>query len=154
MKIFTYPNSVLRKKASEIKNIKDPEIQKLISEMIKTMRINKGIGLACPQIGKSIRLIVVETKNGAISFINPKIIWHSEKEEINEEGCLSLPKIYGLVKRWHEITIETLDINGKNKRIKASGLFARVLQHEIDHLDGILFIDRLIKQTSGEKNKS
>lgn len=151
MKIFIHPDPILRQKASEIENITDPEIQKLIPQIIQTMRENKGIGLACPQIGKSIRLIVVETKDGAIPFINPKILWHSKKEEIDEEGCLSLPKIYGLVKRWQEVKIEAFDINGKKKKIKAYGLFARVLQHEIDHLDGILFIDRLIKQTAGTK---
>ncbi|MEW6407764.1 MAG: peptide deformylase [Patescibacteria group bacterium] len=151
MKILTIPNPILRQKSQEIKDISNPEIQKLIPKMIQTMQANKGIGLACPQVGKSIRLIIIATKNGAIPFINPKILWHSKKEEIDEEGCLSLPKIYGLVKRWQEVKIEAFDINGKKEKIKAQGLFARVLQHEIDHLDGVLFIDRLIKQTSGAK---
>lgn len=151
MKIFIHPHPILRQKASEIENIRDSEIQKLISEMIQTMQANKGIGLACPQVGKSIRLIIVKTKDRIIPFINPKILWHSKKEEIDEEGCLSLPKIYGLVKRWQEVKIEARNEKDKKIKLKAQGLFARVLQHEIDHLDGVLFIDRLIKQTSGAK---
>lgn len=152
-KILIYPNQLLRKKAEEIKNPKDPKIQKLAEKMIKIMRKHKGIGLAGPQIGKLLRIIVVETKDGALTFLNPKIIWHSNKEEIDEEGCLSLPKIYGLVKRWQKIKIEAYDLTGKKKEIEAAGLFARVLQHEIDHLDGVLFIDRLIRQTAGPKIK-
>jgi peptide deformylase len=149
--IFTTPNPILRKKSQKIKAILNSEIQNLIPKMIDTMRKNKGIGIAAPQIGKSYRLIIVETKDGSKIFANPKILWHSKKEEIGEEGCLSVPETYGLVKRWCEIKLEAQ--NEKNEKIvfKAQGLFAKVLQHEIDHLDGILFIDRLIKQTSGAK---
>lgn len=151
MEILTLPNLILRQKAQEIENVLGMRIRKLISEMIKTMRENKGIGLAGPQIGELIRLMIVETKEGAKEFINPKITWQSKKEEIDEEGCLSIPTVYGLVKRSQEIEIEFIDKTGKKNKLKAQGLFARVLQHEIDHLDGILFIDRLIKQTSGAK---
>lgn len=151
MEIIILPDPILRQKAQEIENILDPKIKDLITEMIKTMQTNKGIGLAAPQIGESIRLIIVETKDGAKEFINPKIIWRSKKEQIEEEGCLSVPTVYGLVKRSHEIEIEFIDKTGKKDKLKTQGLFARVLLHEIDHLDGVLFIDRLIKQTSGAK---
>jgi len=143
MKIITYPNEILRKKAQEIENFS--EIKKIIPEFVKTMLENDGIGLAAPQVGKSIKLIAIQTKDGPKIFINPKITSKSLKKEIAEEGCLSLPKIFGNVKRAHKITIKFQDENGEKKKITAKGLYARVLQHETDHLDGILFIDKIIK---------
>lgn len=146
MKIIKYPNEILRRKAQEIENILDAKIQNLIPEMIKTMIENKGIGLAAPQIGKSIRLIVINTKDKPLILLNPKILWFSRKKEIGEEGCLSLPGIYGPVSRSFKIKIEGQDKSGKNIKFKAKGLLARVLQHEVDHLNGVLIIDKFVKK--------
>lgn len=143
MHIITYPNPILRQKTQSIENFSD--IKKILPEFIKTMQENEGIGLAAPQIGKSIKLICIQTKNGPEIFINPKITSKSFKKEIAEEGCLSLPKIFGKVKRSSKITIKFQDQDGNKHKLTAQGLYARVLQHEIDHLDGILFIDKIIK---------
>lgn len=143
MKIITYPNEILRKKAQEIDNFSD--IQKIIPEFKKTMLEHDGIGLAAPQIGKSIKMIAIQTKEGPKIFINPKIISKSFKKEIAEEGCLSLPKIFGKVKRAYKVAVKFQNEKGIHYKITVKGLYARVLQHEIDHLDGILFIDKIIK---------
>lgn len=143
MQIITYPNPILRQKTQEIENFSN--IQKIIPEFVKTMIDHDGIGLAAPQIGKSIKLIAIQTKDGPEIFINPKITSKSLKKEIAEEGCLSLPKIFGKVKRAYKITVRFQDEKGNKQKIVAKGLYARVLQHEIDHLDGILFIDKIIK---------
>ncbi len=143
MKIITYPNKILRKKAQEIEDFS--AIKNFIPEFIKTMKENDGIGLAAPQVGRSIKLIAIQTKDGSKIFINPKITSKSFKKEIAEEGCLSLPKIFGKVKRSYKITVKFQNEKGLKQKLTATGLYARVLQHEIDHLLGILFIDKIIK---------
>jgi methionyl-tRNA formyltransferase len=146
LEIIKHPNKILRQRAQEIENFLDPKIQTLIDDMIETMGKVKGVGLAAPQISKSIRLIVVNVKNKPLVIFNPKIIWFSGKKEIDEESCLSIPGVYGLVERSKKIKIEGKDRIGKNIEFKAEGLFARVLQHEVDHLDGVLIIDKFIKK--------
>lgn len=143
LKIITVPSEILRKKAHEIsaKKILLPDTQKLIVDMAKTMHENNGVGLAAPQIGQSIRLVVVQNKNSTIALINPKITKKSWAKETAEEGCLSVPNVFGNMKRHKKITCNFLDINGKKNTIEAEGMLAREIQHEIDHLDGILFID-------------
>jgi peptide deformylase len=114
--------------------------------MVQTMERNNGVGLAAPQVGENKRIIVMRTDIEGQEFfelVNPKILKKSKETEINEEGCLSFPKIFFKVKRPKEIEVGGIDINGKEIKLKAPGLMARVLCHEIDHLDGILFIDRL-----------
>ena len=106
-----------------------------------------GIGIAAPQVAKSIQMIVVNHKDGPLVLINPKVKSKSMRIEIAEEGCLSVPGIFGLVKRSKKAKVEALDKDGKNVEIKAEGILARVLLHEIDHLKGILFIDKVIKKT-------
>ncbi|MDH4330860.1 MAG: peptide deformylase [Candidatus Moranbacteria bacterium] len=143
MKIVTYPNPVLETKAQKIKDPLDKEIQSLIPKMIKTMRESNGIGLAAPQIGKSIRLCIVEIDKKAHVLINPKITSASKSTETSEEGCLSFPgKIISNIKRSEKVTVRYLNEKGERCKMKGSGLIARVFQHEIDHLDGILFIQR------------
>lgn len=137
-------NPLLRQKSQEVSKI-TPEIRKLIQEMKEIMLKYDGVGLAAPQIGIPLRIIVCQLDNKFYSFINPKIIKFSKKTNIFEEGCLSLPSIYGEVERPEKITLEALDLYNKNIKIKAFGLLARIFQHEIDHLDGILFIDRAKK---------
>lgn len=134
----------MREKAEEVKEI-TPEIKKLVGDMIETMlkAEPEGVGLAAPQVGISRRLFVAQTQSGPAAFINPEIIKKSRKTEVMEEGCLSLPKKWLKVKRPKEIELKAIDIIGKKVQIKAEGLFARILQHEIDHLNGILITDRM-----------
>jgi len=148
--IITHPNEILRTKAKEVANIKSDEIQQLILDMIETMLKKDGIGLAASQINKSLRIIIVNTEKGAIALINPKITKKSWKREDGEEGCLSIPGIFGIVKRYKSITVNFIDQNGDSRELKASDLLARIIQHEIDHLDGILFIDKAKKITHGK----
>ncbi len=151
LKIIANPNPILRKKSAEIKKDKiiSEKIKRLCFAMAKTMLTKDGVGLAAPQIGKNIRLCVVNTKEGPIYLINPKIIKKSWAREWGEEGCLSVPNIFGEVKRHKKIICNFIDKKGKKAKISAEGLLARVIQHEVDHLDGILFIDkaRNIKKT-------
>ncbi len=135
----------LRAKAKLITEIND-EIKEVIDNMIETMDSFKGIGLAAPQIGISLSLIIADLTilegEGQIIIINPKIIEY-EGKEVGEEGCLSIPEINENVKRHKHILIEGLDEEGNPIRIEREDLMARVLQHEIDHLEGILFVDRI-----------
>ncbi len=140
LNIKKYPDPILRKKCKEVKEI-TPKIKELTLNMIETMKKADGVGLAAPQVGVLKRIIVAETERGPKGFINPKILKKSRKKETIEEGCLSFPSLFLKIKRAKEVEIEALDGNGK--KIKAQGFLARILQHEIDHLDGILFIDKI-----------
>ncbi len=136
-------NEILRKKSELIKQI-DKKVLKLLKEMEKSMKEEKGVGLAAPQVGENIRMILVLLNNkNLIPMINPVITVHSDATEIGEEGCLSLPGIWGNVKRYKEITARYQNEKGEKQILKLEGFNARIIQHEIDHLDGILFIDRL-----------
>jgi len=139
LEIKKYPEPILRKKCQELKEI-TPEIKELVLNMTETMLKNQGIGLAAPQVGVLKRIIAVKTSR---VFINPKIIRKSRKTIIDEEGCLSFPGLFLKIKRAKEVEIEALNENGEKIYFKTEGLPARIFQHEIDHLDGILFIDRI-----------
>ncbi|NTU70075.1 peptide deformylase [bacterium] len=157
-KIETTPSPVLRQKAKEV-GVINKKIKKLIADMTETMTKSSGIGIAAPQVGESIRLIVVELKGGKRSngeempkfpltvCINPKITKCSKETEISEEGCLSVPDIWGSVERFKEVEVLATNEKGENIKIKASGLVARVFQHEIDHLEGVLYTDRVDYKT-------
>jgi peptide deformylase len=147
LKIITRPNPILRKKSTEIspEAIKSREFKSLVSSMEKTMIKTDGVGLAAPQIGKNIRLVVANFKDGIICLINPKLIKKSWARELGQEGCLSIPGVFGKVKRHKKISLIYFDKNGKKIKLSAEGMMARVLQHEIDHLDGILFIDKAVE---------
>jgi len=142
LKIKEYPDPILNKKCEEVAEI-NFEIDKLIGDMIETMQKNNGVGLAAPQVGVLKRIIVLDSEKGPIAFVNPKILKKSKEIENMEEGCLSFPGVFFNIKRPKEIEAEVLTEEGKKIKIKISGLLARVFQHETDHLDGILFIDRL-----------
>ena len=145
LEIKKFNEPVLGKKCEKIEKV-DKKIRKLIVDMIQTMKEKQGIGLAAPQVGVSKRVIVVQAdlKNRRIlALINPKIIKKSKETEKVEEGCLSFPDIFLEIKRAKEIEVEGLDINGEKIRMKTKELLARAFQHEIDHLDGILFFNRL-----------
>lgn len=146
LEIRKYPDEVLKKKASEITEI-NGETQKLIDDMILTMYESNGIGLAAPQVGVSKRLIVVDVSprqknSNLLVLINPQIL-STEGEIISEEGCLSLPGFITRLKRNERIFVKGLDRNGKEIELEADELLSRAIQHEIDHLDGILLIDRI-----------
>lgn len=117
------------------------KINKLISDMLQTMYKSDGVGLAAPQVGEKLRIVVLDVGQGPVCLINP-ILERQEGEEIDQEGCLSLPGIVGDVKRAAKVRVSGLGPNGKPVRYDADGLFARCLQHEIDHLEGILFVDK------------
>lgn len=146
IKIRTYPDEVLKKASSPITDI-NGNVQSLIDDMIETMHAAPGIGLAAPQIGISQRLVVVdvssvEEETPLLVIINPEIV-ESHGRIDSEEGCLSVPNYTATIKRDEKVTVKGLDRGGNPMEIEASGLLSRVLQHEIDHLDGILFIERL-----------
>ncbi len=136
------PEPVLREKAKKISNI-DGTIQKLIDDMIETMQQANGVGLAAPQVGASLRLAVLQMpEEEPFAIINPEIVKSSGEQEV-VEGCLSVPGYAGEIKRPASVTVKGLDRNGKSIRIKASDLLAEALEHEIDHLNGNLYIDRV-----------
>jgi peptide deformylase len=139
--ILVVPHPVLRKKALPVKKI-TKKTRRILEDMAETMYANNGVGLAAPQIGISERLITVDTGDGLISLINPVLV-ASAGQERDVEGCLSIPGQSGYVTRAARVVVEGLDPEGQKKKIEAEGLLARALQHEIDHLDGILYTDHL-----------
>ncbi len=143
LKIRIYPDPILSKKGRLIKleEIKSAKIKKLISNMFETMLENNGLGLAAPQIGESLQLCTINYGDTRYVLINPKIISRSWGKEICEEGCLSFPEKFIPVKRHKKVTVKALDEKGQTFKITAEGLLSKALQHEIDHLDGILFIE-------------
>ena len=142
LEIKEYGEPILREKALPVKEI-TPEMLNLIKDMAETMYADSGVGLAAPQVGVSKRIILVDgEEDGLIVLINPMII-KSEGEVVEEEGCLSLPGIYSQVRRSSKVTVKALNENGDPIEITKEDLISRALQHEIDHLNGILFIDRI-----------
>ena len=148
-KILTLPDPILRE-VSEPVNKVDKEIKHLMDDMLETMYAAPGIGLAAVQIGILKRLIVLDIskdkeKKNPLFLINPEIISLSKKTSVHEEGCLSLPGYFAEIERPAECQIKFIDYNGKEKELKANGLLATCIQHEVDHLNGVLFIDYLSK---------
>jgi len=143
LQIRTLPDPVLRRKAKRVTKI-DDSIQKLIDDMIDTLRADPNrAGLAAPQVGVLLRVAVIELpEQELITLINPEII-KKEGERIVEEGCLSIPGYFGEIKRGITVKIKARDRDGKEFRLKAEGLLAQALEQEIEHLDGILYIDHL-----------
>lgn len=139
-RIIENGDEVLREKAIEVKSV-TPNIIKLLNNMRDTMYANKGVGLAAPQIGVSKRVIVVDVGEGLIELINPSII-EASGQLTDTEGCLSLPDVVGDVKRAAKVRVKGLNRNGAEIEIRAEGYAARAFQHETDHLEGILFIDK------------
>lgn len=142
MEILTHPNPVLKQRALEIDPGADAELLELVARMARLMYDAPGIGLAAPQIGVQKRVIVFDLDDNLMALCNPTIVERSQETELDEEGCLSLPGIGVQVERATEVVCEALDLKGRPVRIEADDLFARLLQHEIDHLDGVLIIDR------------
>jgi peptide deformylase len=143
--VVKIPNSVLRKVATEAKFDKRTDF--LVNELMRCMRKANGIGLAAPQLGVLKRVCVIAPHDfKPTALINPKIL-KAEGEQIGQEGCLSIPGLYGDVKRYEFIEVEALDRKGREMIFELEGLPARVVQHELDHLDGILFIDKVDPKT-------
>jgi peptide deformylase len=142
LEIKKYPDSVLKKRCREIKEI-TPEIKEMAFDLSETMMKKDGIGLAAPQIGRLEKIIAINIGDDPQVFINPIIISKGREKEYIEEGCLSFPGLFLNVKRPKEVEVEAFNLEGKKMKIKAEGLAARVFQHEIDHLNGILFINRI-----------
>ena len=147
--IIIEPDPILRKKSQSLKNV-DNDLRKLLDDMLETMYEAPGIGLAAVQIGILKRLIVIDIskedqKKNPLFLINPIITYKSKNTSSYEEGCLSLPGHYAEIERPSECHLEFLDYNGKKKKLQAQGLLATCIQHEVDHLNGILFIDYLSK---------
>ena len=142
LKVRCLPDSVLRKKAKKVPSI-DKSLQKLVDDMFETMYKSQGVGLAAPQIGVSLRVIVIQLPEGeTIALINPEIVRRSGEREV-VEGCLSVPGYVGELTRSERVTAKGIDRQGKQIRIKGTGLMAQALEHEIDHLNGVLYIDHI-----------
>lgn len=138
--IVRYPATVLRELAKSVSKF-EPGTKNLIDDMVSTMRVANGLGLAANQVGVLQKVFVYDDGNGLGVLINPEII-SATGEQLGIEGCLSLPGLQGEVVRANEIVIKGMDIKGKSVKIKAEGLLARIIQHELDHLYGKLFIDK------------
>lgn len=143
--IVQFPNPVLAMNCQPVQEIND-QIRRLAADMGETMYKAPGVGLAAPQVGEPIRMVVLdvsEEKNNLMTLINPVITQRSQEQEIGEEGCLSLPGIWEKVSRSTEITLKYTDLEGKEQELHADGLLAICIQHELDHLNGTVFIDHL-----------
>jgi peptide deformylase len=144
LRLVTYPGPVLRKQAKSIKNV-DGKLIEIAGEMFEVMYENSGIGLAAPQVGISQRMLVLDLRQDGFPdyiMINPRII-RSEGSVDAEEGCLSVPELFGEINRAELVEVAYIDRDGEEQILQAEGLLARAIQHEIDHLNGVLFIDRL-----------
>jgi peptide deformylase len=147
--IIILPDPKLRHVSKKIERVDDP-LRRLIDDMIETMHEAPGVGLAAIQVAEPIRLLVVDVSKKEDApdpqvFINPEIVWSSEERSTYEEGCLSIPEYYAEVERPASVRARALDREGKLREVLVEGLMATVLQHEIDHLDGVLFIDHISK---------
>jgi peptide deformylase len=140
--IRTFPDPILRQKAKRVKNF-DGSVQKLIEDMLETLPVANGVGLAAPQVGVSLRIaVIVIPDESPIILINPEVV-RRQGERLVDEGCLSIPGYAGQIKRAESVTVKARDRHGKEIRIKADALLAQALEHEIDHLNGVLYIDHL-----------
>jgi peptide deformylase len=145
--IIVAPDPRLKVKAKPVTNV-DDKIRKLLDDMVETMHAAPGIGLAAPQVGVALRMLVIDIakdgeKSAPMKFINPEITWASDEISLWEEGCLSLPEQFAEVQRPKEVKVRYLDETGKKQEVHATGLLATCLQHEMDHLDGVLFVDHI-----------
>jgi peptide deformylase len=142
LSVLTLPEPILRRKSKRVRTI-DGSVRKLAEDMIETMHAASGVGLAAPQVGVSLRVIVIGLpEEEDFVLINPEVVRRSG-ERLVTEGCLSVPGYYGEIKRAQRVTVKGKDLSGKEVRIKAEELLAQALEHEIDHINGVLYIDHL-----------
>jgi peptide deformylase len=147
--IIILPDKRLRVVSDPVQTV-DKEVRTLVDDMLETMYKAPGVGLAAIQIGVARRIVTADTskkddEKNPQAFINPEIVWSSDEKNTYEEGCLSIPEYYEEVERPKQIKVKFTDVHGKTQEIEADGLLATVLQHEIDHLNGVLFIDHISK---------
>jgi peptide deformylase len=149
-KVLTHPNPKLKERSVEIlvAGIISERIRRLIEDLKETMFVENGVGIAAPQIGVQERLIVVGTDRGPQVFVNPKIVRKSFRKMNSEEGCLSVPGVFGIVRRHRGIVVSAYNEKAEPVTIRVENFSATLFQHEIDHLDGILFIDKVVQYTS------
>ena len=141
LKIVEYPNPSLKKNAAKVKRGDIPNLPRFIGDMVETMIEAHGIGLAAPQLGVARRLLVADIDGEQRAFLNPRVV-HGSGNIVDEEGCLSFPGLYGMVARYEKVTVAYQDASFRAHTEEFDGLNARVLQHEIDHINGVLLIDR------------
>lgn len=148
LKILTHPNPILRQKSTaiEMEEILSSDFQNFLKELTKTMLEFDGAGIAAPQVGVLKKAIIINTENGPRVFLNPKIVFRSFTRNILEEGCLSVPQIFGQVKRPKKVWVKYQDETGVWHKERCDIYLSRVLQHEDDHLKGVLFIDKMINK--------
>lgn len=137
-----HPNDILRADNKRVEDFTDPKLKELILNMVETMHASNGIGIAAPQVGTNVQVCIISTEDGPLPLINPEITKQSFRKEWAEEGCLSIPHVFGDVKRNKGIKVKAQSPNGDVFEFNAEDLFARVIQHELDHLNGVLFIDK------------
>jgi peptide deformylase len=142
MEILAHPNPALKQPAGAVDPATDLDLARLVKAMAQAMYDAPGVGLAATQVGVQKRVIVFDLDDGLVALCNPAIVESSEETEVDDEGCLSLPGITVPVERFGSCVCEALDLKGGKVRLEAEGLLARLLQHETDHLDGVLIIDR------------
>ena len=151
-RILTGNHALLRSRSRPVQKINDAIIA-LLDDMAETMYENNGVGLAAPQVGIAKRLIVLDPgEDQLLKMINPRLL-EQEGEETAVEGCLSVPGIYGEVPRASRVLVEALNPGGKKLRLEAEGFLARILQHEMDHLEGVLFLDRAVRLVDPDEKK-
>jgi peptide deformylase len=153
LRVLHDPEPTLRSASTEVaaSDIGTPRLQALIADMIETMKLENGVGIAAPQVGVNERVIIVEGGRGPEAFVNPKIVGKSFGKTDSEEGCLSVPGVFGIVKRHKKVKVEAFDKTGVKRVMDVHGFPAIIFQHEIDHLDGILFVDKVVKYTQPPK---
>ncbi len=147
MKIIELPNPILRQKSENVEKV-DANVAQVLADMLETMYAANGAGLAGPQVGLLKRMVVIDAARRGeapqpFKMVNPRIVWHSDDMQECQEGCLSIPNQYAPVERYHAVHVEYLDENGKAQKLEAEGFLAVAVQHELDHLDGVMFIDYL-----------
>ena len=142
LKILKYPNPALRNKAKKVKDPENESVKNLINDMKITLGEAQGMGLAATQVGTPLRICLIRDEENILALINPRIVSYSKNKVQMDEGCLSFPEKFMAIKRPEKIKTRYLNEKGKCVKMKAEGIIARVIQHEIDHLDGILIVDR------------
>ncbi|MFZ2804219.1 MAG: peptide deformylase [Patescibacteria group bacterium] len=151
--LVTLPSATLRSRSVEVdpKDIGTPEFQTFLDNLIETMFVEDGVGIASPQVGRNQRIFIVNEKKGPKAYINPEIKVLGELSEDSEEGCLSVPGVWGMVKRAKKVHVTALDRHARRVEFDVKGFLATVFQHEFDHVEGILFIDKAYKITKGKE---
>ncbi len=149
MTVLTQSSPELRQRSREVdaSDLGSERIRTLAKNLLETMEVENGCGIAAPQVGVNERVIIVDPGNGAEAYVNPVITARSFRTTMSEEGCLSVPGVWGMVKRSRQVTVRAFNLDGAPVELVANDLHAIIFQHEIDHLDGVLFIDRVEKFT-------